>query len=128
MKKYELLEDDTITINGGNIKLYRIKACIQLKLRDKTVNKGDLGGYIQCEDNLSHDGNAWIYDNAKVYSSAQVFGDASVYDEAKVYGKAQVHGNAKVFGNAEVYGRSHIHGDAKVCETSVVIDEDIYNS
>ena len=96
MKKYELIEDDTITINGGNIKLYRIKACRSFKSGDKTVNEGDLGGYIQCEDNLSHDGNAWIFNNAKVYSEAKVF------DNAKVFGDARVHDNARVFGDASI--------------------------
>ena len=119
MKKYELLEDDTITINGGNIKLYRIKACIQLKLRDKTVNKGDLGGYIQCEDNLSHDGNAWIYDNALVYGFAMIYHNAQVFGNAKVFGNVVVYDNAKVFGrsqvyDSEVYGNMRVYGDTRI--------------
>ena len=46
-KKYRLLKNDTITVDGKT--LYRIEA-----LRDfADVKKGDKGGYIESEDNLS---------------------------------------------------------------------------
>ena len=62
-KKYELT-DETIIYNGR--KLYRIRA-----LKDfANIKKGDLGGYIESEYNLSQNGNGWIYDNAKVYDHA----------------------------------------------------------
>lgn len=60
-KKYRLLKDDTVVVN--NKTLYRIEA-----LRDfSNIKKGDLGGYVEKENNLSHNGCCWIYDNAKVY-------------------------------------------------------------
>lgn len=72
MKKYELLKDDTKEISGHT--LYRIKA-----LRDfGNVEKGDLGGYIESESNLSHFENAWVYDNAEVFGNARVYGDAVI--------------------------------------------------
>jgi hypothetical protein len=36
------------------------------------VKSGDLGGWIEREINLSHDGNAWVSDNAKVCGNAKV--------------------------------------------------------
>lgn len=82
MKKYELLKDD-IKITLGRT-LYRIKA-----LRDfGDVIKGDLGGYIESENNLSHFDNAWVFGDARVY------GNAKVYDNARVFGDAMVYGNA----------------------------------
>ena len=63
-KKYELLTNDTIN-----------------------VYKGDLGGYIEKEDNLSYEGDCWIYDD-----------NARVFNNAKIYGHVNVVGNAKVFG------------------------------
>ncbi|HEM4704294.1 TPA: polymer-forming cytoskeletal protein, partial [Streptococcus suis] len=51
-KKYELVLDDTIGFWGW--KLFRIRALISFG----SVEVGDLGGYIEKEDNLSHDGNA----------------------------------------------------------------------
>lgn len=60
MKKYELLTNDTINLAGRT--LYRIKA-----LRDfGNVKKGDLGGYVEKEENLSHNGSAWVYGAAEL--------------------------------------------------------------
>ena len=47
-KKYELLKDDAITSFGRT--LYRIKATTDFG----DVEKGELGGYIEKEENLSH--------------------------------------------------------------------------
>jgi len=58
MKKYELLVDDTITFLG--VQLFRIKALISFS----GIEKGEVGGYIASEKNLSQSGNAWVYDNA----------------------------------------------------------------
>ena len=89
-KKYEMLQDQTIEWCGRT--LYRIRA-----LRDfGNVRAGDVGGYIECERNLSQDGNAWVYDDARVC------GDAWVSDNARVYGNALVCDNARVYGDALV--------------------------
>lgn len=72
-KKYRLLVDETITVSGRT--LYRIEA-----LRDfADVKKGDKGGYIESEDNLSHEGKCWVFDNARVSDNAWVFGDVELY-------------------------------------------------
>ena len=63
-EKYELLIDDTIDVFG--VTLFRIKALISFG----NVAKGDLGGYVKKEDNLSHSGNAWVSGNAEVYGNA----------------------------------------------------------
>ena len=71
MKKYELTKESKI-VNG--ITLFRIKA-----LRDfGNVKKGDLGGWIEKESNLSQDGKA------SVFGEAWVYGEAEVYDETRV--------------------------------------------
>lgn len=66
MKKYVLLEDDTIAFWGK--KLFRIKALISFG----DVKVGELGGYISKEDNLSHFGNAWVFGDAEVCGNAEV--------------------------------------------------------
>ena len=53
-KKFELLLDDTIEVFGR--KLFRIKATTDFG----DVEKGELGGYIEKEENLSHYGDAWV--------------------------------------------------------------------
>jgi len=95
-KKYELLEREA---NG----LCRIKA-----LRDfRDVKTGDIGGYVETEENLSHYGECWIYDNAKVYNNA------SIYDDAKVYDNARIYNNVKAYNNVEVCMGAKVYGDAK---------------
>ena len=74
--KFELTEE--FIINNSGIKLYRIKA-----LKDfSDVKKGDFGGYVQQESNLSQFGNAWVYGDAQVYGNAKVCGYAKVFENA----------------------------------------------
>ena len=119
-KKYELLRDDTIEFNGRT--LYRIKATDTCS----DVRVGELGGYIESEDNLSHSGDAWVFNNAKVFNDAIVHGNAMVGGEGLVYGKAQVYGDARVDGNAMVggeslvYGKARVYGDARVDGNALV--------
>ena len=83
MKKYELTSETKVFLGKT---LYRIKALVQFG----NVNAGDLGGWIEKEENLSQSGNAWVSGNARVYGDASVSGDASVYGDARVYGNAEV--------------------------------------
>ena len=107
-KKYKLTEE--ICYDFFGTKLYRIEA-----LKDfGNVKKGDKGGYVEKEDNLSQEGDCWISDNAYVYGDAYVYDNAQVYDYARVYDNAIVSGNAIVSDNAKVYG------DAKVSDYTYV--------
>lgn len=113
-KKYELLEDDTLSWNsleGKSITLYRIRALKNFtcpikenSLFNITVNKGDLGGYIEKEENLSHEGGCWVFHKARVYGNAQVLENACLYNLANVFGNAVVKGYARLLGSAYVYG------------------------
>ena len=106
--KYEILKDEFIEFDGR--KLYRIKA-----LKDfRDVRKGTVGGYIESEQNLSQEGDAWVCGNA------QVSGDALVYGNARVYGYARVSGDARVCGNAQVSGDARVLGNARVCSDAWV--------
>ena len=78
------------------------------------MEEGELGGYVEKEENLSNDGNAWVAGDARVYGNAWVAGDARVYGNAWVYGDARVFGNARVYGDAEVFGNARVYGDAGV--------------
>lgn len=40
------------------------------------MKAGELGGYVEKEENISQDGNAWVYGNAEVSGNARVSGDA----------------------------------------------------
>jgi len=124
MKKYELTENIKFI---ENIIIYQIKALIDIP--EIYIKAGELGGYIQHEGNLSHQGLCWVYDDAYVYGSARVFdnarvsyGNAQVYGDAKVFGEARVYDNARVYGNAQVYGDAKVYGDALVYGSALVYD------
>lgn len=110
MKKYRLT-DETITIDGKT--LYRIQALIDISGIYK-ISAGEMGGFIESEENLSHDGNAWVGGNALVFDNARVFGNALICGNAKVGGNAQVCDDAKVFGNALVGSNARVRDDARV--------------
>ena len=112
-KKYELI-NEIKEFNG--VVLHRIKA-----LKDfSDIKAGDLGGFIEKEENLSHNGDCWIYDNACVYGNAYVYGDAYICNNACVFGNARVFGNAYVYDYVRVFGDAHVYGDACVCDNARV--------
>ena len=123
-KKYELIPSD----KEG---LYRIKA-----LKDfNDVKKGDIGGYVEGEKNLSQYDDCWIYDNAQVCDNAVVIGKAIVCGNARVYDNAQIWGNARVEDNAQIYdnavviskaivcGNARVRNNAQVCDNAIVRDD-----
>ena len=79
MKKYEFT-DETKQLWGRM--LHRIRAVADFG----DVKAGDLGGWIEKEENLSHEGLAWVWGNAKVCGDAKVWGNAKVCDNAEVWG------------------------------------------
>ena len=87
MKKYEFTgETKQVELLFRTATLHRIKAVAEFGI----VKVGDLGGWIEKEENLSHDGNAWVYGNAWIYGNAKVYGDAEVWGDAKVYSISHV--------------------------------------
>lgn len=127
-KKYEFTDEK---VNYGSLTLKRIVA-----VRDfKNVKAGDLGGLIQSYDNLSHDGDCWVYKNGKVYDQAQVFEDAyvgdfdtswygsAVFGNAKLFGKATVNRNSRIFDNAQISGNVQVHSDSRVFNNAILTDD-----
>ena len=135
-KKYELT-NETKTLADGTV-LHRIRALMEPRFG---VEAGELGGFVEGENNLSQDGDAWVSGDAKVYGkawvsgNAEISGNANVSGDAKVYGKAWVSGNAcvsgdaKVSGNAEVYGKAWVSGNARVYgDAEVYGDAKVYGN
>jgi len=126
-KKYEL-EEDHIIFNSRV--LYRIRATKDTIF----AKKGDKGGYIESERNLSQDGQCWIADDARVFDNALVKNDAIVYqratildqatvgDCARVSGWAWIHDYARIADVANVNGRADIRGDVLIYESAKVTD------
>lgn len=111
-RKYEFTEDHRIVAlrSFGNVK------------------EGDIGGYIESEKNLSHEGNCWVYDNGRVYGNARVYENAEIRDNAEVCDDAEIYGNAvvrldaQVFQKAKVYGNANVGGKASVAGESLICD------
>ena len=118
MKKYELTKECKIFGNGR--KIFRIRA-----LRDfSNVKAGDLGGWIEKEENLSHEGAAWVSGNAvvsgyaRISENAVVSGYARVSEYACVFGYAEISEYACVFGYARVSGFACVFGYAEISENA----------
>ena len=121
MKKYELTEE-TKTLANGTV-LHRIRALRDFSLMDgDLVCAGDLGGWLETENNLSQNGTAWVFQNAMVYENAWVCENAIVGGNAQVYGNAQVCVNARIRENAKIYGKARIYGFALVCNNAQVYE------
>ena len=120
---------------GGKI-LHRIRAVRDIP--EQNVKAGDLGGWLETEENLSHDsaawvtGEAWVMGRAYVTDStlvagtalvmgaALVNGAAFVTDSAHVMGAALVTDSARVMGEARVSGKARVTGKAWVMGTACV--------
>lgn len=131
--KYEFTGETKVVLG---ITLRQIRALIAIPLSGVSV--GDVGGWIEKEDNLSQasdsawisghaqiSGNARIYDNARIYGNAWIYGDARISGNAQIYGGAWISGNAQIYGNAWIYGiarisgHAWIYGDARIYKVNV---------
>ena len=119
LKKYKLVKNNVSYFAGT--KLYQIKA-----LKDfGNVKKGELGGWIESENNLSHDGDCWIHGNALVCGNAYVSCDVQVYDRACIYDNAHVSEKAIVCSSVRIYGNSHVSGNAYISGCSQVYGQSL---
>lgn len=109
MKKYKLLKDDFVEIIHNHkkkrkYKLYRIQA-----LRDfYRVEEDSLGGYIESEDNLSHEEDCWVY-------SGCVYGNSKITGSAKIKCKEIV--NSQIGGNSDITSPSICIYDSRILNT-----------
>ena len=83
--KYEFTGETKVVFG---VTLNRIRAVAAIAAFG--VAAGDLGGWIEREENLQVYGDAWVYGNARVSGNAQVYGNARVSGNALVYGNARV--------------------------------------
>ena len=116
MKKFELTGEQKCSY--GKI-LFRIKA---LKPFGNVV-AGQTGGWVEKEENLSQEDNAWVSDDAVVKDNAVVSGDAVVEGDTVVSDDAVIKGNAIVGDNAVVSGDTIVGGNARVIGNALVSDD-----
>lgn len=113
-KKYEITKE-VKKVFGRT--LHRIIA-----LKDfADVKKGQLGGYVEIENNLSHFDNCWVYDNAIVMDWAVIQDNVQIRDNAIVSGVAWVTENAIIKDNAVVSMFSRVGGNAIIKNKAVIL-------
>lgn len=120
-KKYEILKTHSIIHTNNDIigiRVYRIRALKDIP--SKSVKKGDLGGYVECDKNLSQEGTCWVAGEATVFSGAHVIDSALVCDNAEVSHNSTISDRAVVKENAKISFRSHIYEDAVVSGSAYV--------
>lgn len=109
-KKYRLTRKH-ITLKTGLI-LYQIKA-----LQDfGDVCKGQLGGYVQSEANLSHNDECWIYDQARVYENAKVEKKAKIFNQVCVSGNVLITDNVCLYDDVKVQDDAHLYDYCIICD------------
>lgn len=98
----------------GNVFLHQI----QYIKRFGRVSPGQLGGWIESEENLSHEGLCYISKNSIVKGNARVEDDAIVKDLSIIKDNAKIQGKAKV-------EKSFIGADTIIISDSWVLNSDI---
>lgn len=157
-RKYELT-GETMQVQGvESHTLHRIRAVRSFG----DVKAGDLGGWVETDGNykegrttrlpnLSHDGDCWLYGDAKAFAGANVNGNAQMRGLAQAFGNAVVggssivadhavidglheqrpmderRGDAIVALNAEVRGYSQVRGECVTGETKKIDSEKKYH-
>ena len=110
------LTNESITYNGHT--LYRIEA-----IRDfGSIKKGDKGGFVEKEFNLSQFGECWVGYEAKVYENGFVCHNSQVFGNANVFGNAKIGDEVRIFGNSKIFGDTKIEGNAQICDDVLIYD------
>ncbi len=122
-KKFELVKEKYIELKDGR-KLYQIRALreIQNERMIVSIKKGELGGYVESEKNLSQEGNSWICQSARVYENALVKDGSLVGNKVIVRGNAAIKDDAYV--RAMSIGKTIIEDNARIGGISTVGLED----
>jgi NDP-sugar pyrophosphorylase family protein len=128
-KKYEFTGETRVVVykkSGDfvNVNLKRIRA-----LRDfGDVRTGDLGGWIEKEDNLSQEGKCWVYHNAIAAGNSKISGGACIKDNAQIFDNIKISEMAIISGEARISGDSIISGTTHVSINACIFDSEEYQS
>jgi carbonic anhydrase/acetyltransferase-like protein (isoleucine patch superfamily) len=126
-KKYELIETD---YDGYS----RVKALKDFQLiTGEMVKKEDLGGLVNGEHNLSHEGNCWISYYAKAIGDSKVIDNAVLKDYSMARDSSTVSGNAVMKDysvardSSTVSGNAVMKGNSETCDSSTVSGDTVMN-
>lgn len=123
MRKYDITDITQKAAFEEDVILHRIRALVDIP--EHNVKAGDLGGWVESEKNLSHDGSCWIGGNAFVFQNAMVYGDAFAGNKSSIKGNAKVRGSSRVTGNSSVRDDVIVEGEATVCNSARVFGDTV---
>lgn len=116
MKKYEFTGETKVVnhIDGSEITLKQIRAIrgFENQAVYKFIDKDTLGGWIQDESNLSHEGTCWVDMNSHAYGQSMIVGNAYVHSSI-------IRDEAIVENDTYIY-RSDVHGKSLICGDSII--------
>lgn len=132
-KKFEVVKEQSMTMSfrGKDYTFYRVRALKDIPRHN--VLKGDIGGWVEHELNLSQFGDCWIANDARVGDDAMVRADALVSHQASVFAKSYVQDDSRVLHRATVVntriddsvrveGESHVY-DSNLREHLIVTEQ-----
>lgn len=117
---------------------YRIRALVDIPRHG--VKAGDIGGLLQDERCLSHEGDCWlggdavvnknvrIRDNALVSEQARLLFMTTVEGDAFVGGRTSSNMSAVIGGQAQVTGKTYIGGRSRIEGTARLQDAHVHGS
>lgn len=92
------------------------------------VRAGDLGGYIEHEHNLAHEGAAWVADQALAIGQSRVEGNALACDWTSLTSYAVATGSAVLSGYSRVRDHAMIVGDTRLAGLSSALDQSVIDT
>ena len=115
-KKYELIETD---YDGYS----RIRALKDFQLiTGEIVKKGDVGGLVYGEHNLSQEGNCWIEYYSCVFNNSRVMDNAVLKDHSIARDNSTISGNAVLKDCSRAFDNSTVSGNAVMKDYSKAFD------
>jgi len=141
MKKYEFTGDKKRVMDLETRALVEVKQIRAVRdfqeyeprrrangeMRTHLVKEGTVGGWIETEDNLSHEGNCWLAKDSFACGNAKISEDADISVHCIIMGDAIVKGKAIVSGLTTISGNASICGGYTLWGTSISQDAEIFD-
>jgi hypothetical protein len=121
IRKFEFTSEQKVITHTTSVR--RIRALIDIP--GIGVKVGDLGGFIMSNENLSHEGDCWVFDDAVVHGLfTRITGNARIYGHAVVESGSMIANGVVVADHAHVI-QGDIQGESIFIRGEVVLESSI---
>lgn len=108
MNKKYIITENSLFIKETGKTLYQIQSLVNIISPPFIISKGDFGGYIEHEGNLSQDGECWIFPGCTASDNSRVIQDSILSDNTEISDNVLISGNS-VIKEAKLSGFSSVH-------------------